>query len=157
MNQRNPSYLKQLTELGFYVEGRPIGGTLAGDALRNARQPGMDARQIDRSFKYNSVLAEDKLGVTDIYELDGSACIYFKSVGSEPTEDQVAHWQRAAWNHGLARMLWVCTPTEIRVFNAFAPPPERPGRSQVARPAALPDARGSTGCFEGAESHQRED
>ena len=60
----------------------------------------------------------------DIYELNGSPCIYFKSVGAEPSPQQLATWHRAAWNHGLARMLWICTPTHIRVFNAFAPPPE---------------------------------
>ena len=124
MNERNPSYLNQLGELGFYADGQPAAGTLDGDTLREARKSRADAQHIDRSFKYSSVLAEDKLGVTDIYELDGSACIYFKSVGSEPTDEEMARWHKAAWNHGLARMLWVCTPTQIRVFNAFAPPPE---------------------------------
>ena len=83
-----------------------------------------DAQHIDRSFKYGSILDETKLGVTDVFKLDGSPCIYFKSVGSEPTEEQIRQWHKAAWNHGLARMLWVCTPTQIRIFNAFAPPPE---------------------------------
>ena len=125
MDERESSYLHQLEELGFYVDGRPAAGTLNADALRNARKsPRPDAQHIDRSFKYGSVLDETKLGVTDVYELDGSPCIYFKSVGSEPSEQQIAQWHKAAWNHGLARMLWICTPTQIRVFNAFAPPPE---------------------------------
>jgi len=124
MDEPKPNYLRQLEELGFYVDGRPAPGTFHADALRVARKSQEDALHIDRSFKYGSVLDHTKLGVTDIYELDGSPCIYFKSVGSEPTEDQLAHWHKAAWNHGLARMLWVCTPTQVRVFNAFAPPPE---------------------------------
>lgn len=127
MNERKPVYLSQLQELGFYVDGRPAPGTLDANALREARKSQGDAQHIDRSFKYGSVLDQTKLGVTDIYELDGSPCIYFKSVGSEPTDDQIAQWHKAAWNHGLARMLWVCTPTHIRVFNAFAPPPQSPG------------------------------
>lgn len=123
MDGRNPNYLNQLEELGFYADDRPIAGTLDGDTLRDARKSQADAKHIDRSFKYGSVLNPTKLGVTDIYELDGSPCIYFKSVGSEPTDEQILQWHKAAWNHGLARMLWICSPTQIRVFNAFAPPP----------------------------------
>ncbi|MHC4399877.1 MAG: HsdM family class I SAM-dependent methyltransferase [Planctomycetota bacterium] len=124
MDERKPHYLNQLEELGFYVDGRPGAGTLDANALREARKSQVDVQHIDRSFKYGSVLDKAKLGVTDVYELDGSPCIYFKSVGSEPSEEQIAQWHKAAWNHGLARMLWLCTPTQIRVFNAFAPPPE---------------------------------
>jgi hypothetical protein len=113
-----------LEELGFYHDGRPSEGMLRGDDLREARRRGHSASQIDRSFKYDAVLQVDKLGVTEIFELDGSPCIYFKTVGSEPTPEQLAHWHRAAWNHGLARMLWVTTPTHIRIFNAYSPPRE---------------------------------
>lgn len=125
MDEWKADYRGRLEHLGFYVDGRPAAGTLNADALRNARKSlRPDAQHIDRSFKYGSVLDETKLGVTDVYELDGSPCIYFKSVGSEPSQEQIAQWHKAAWNHGLARMLWICTPTRIRVFNAFAPPPE---------------------------------
>jgi len=124
MDERNAHYIRQLEHLGFYVDGRPAAGTLDADVLRNARKSQADAQHIDRSFKYGSVLDETKLGVTDVYELDGSPCIYFKSVGNEPSAERIAQWHKAAWNHGLARMLWVCTPTQICVFNAFAPPPE---------------------------------
>lgn len=119
-----PSYTSQLEQLGFYVAGRPASGILDAGSLREARRTRTDARQIDRSFKYDSVLDPDKLGVTDIYELDGSPCIYFKSLAADPTPEQLKAWHRAAWNHGLARMLWVCTPRHIRVYNAFAPPPD---------------------------------
>jgi hypothetical protein len=126
MDEQRLAYRSQLADLGFYVDDRPSPGTFDADALRNARKSQADAHHIDRSFKYNAILDEDILGVTDIYELDGSPCIYFKSISAEPSEDQMARWQKAAWNHGLARMLWVCTPTRISVFNAFAPPPREP-------------------------------
>jgi hypothetical protein len=124
MNEPKTNYRGDLESLGFYVGGRPGPGMFDAETLRAASRSSADAQQIDRSFKYASVLDAKKLGVTDIYELDGSTCIYFKSVDNEPSEEQVAQWHKAAWNHGLARMLWVCTPTQIRVFNAFAPPPE---------------------------------
>jgi hypothetical protein len=112
----------QLEQLGFYREGKPSEGMLRADDLKQARHAGKSATQIDRSFKYEAILQDDKLGVTEIFELDGSPCIYFKSVGIEPSGRQLSNWHRAAWNHGLARMLWVSTPTHIRIFNAFAPP-----------------------------------
>lgn len=124
MERRDSSYTAQLEQLGFYVAGRPAAGILDGASLREARKKRTDARQIDRSFKYDSVLDPDKLGVTDVYELDGSPCIYFKSLAADPTPEQLQAWHQAAWNHGLARMLWVCTPSHIRVFNAYAPPPD---------------------------------
>ncbi len=124
MDERNLNYIKQLEGLGFYVNGRPAAGTLEADTLRAARKSGTDAQHIDRSFKYGSVLDESKLGISDVFELDGSPCIYFKSVAADPSDEQLANWHKAAWNHGLARMLWICTPTQIRIFNAFAPPPE---------------------------------
>ena len=124
MDECKAYYVDQLEGLGFYVDGRPAAGTLDADVLREAQNSQADAQHIDRSFKYGSVLDKAKLGITDVYELDGSPCIYFKSIGSEPSAEQIAQWHKAAWNHGLARMLWVCTPTEIRVFNAFAPPPD---------------------------------
>lgn len=122
MDETKPNYIRQLEELGFYADGRPVDAVLAGDVLRGARRQAADAEHIDRSFKYAAVLDAEKLGVTDIYELDGSPCIYFKSIGSEPSAEQLAAWHKAAWNHGLGRMLWICTPTEIRIFNAFTPP-----------------------------------
>lgn len=130
MDERKSRYVNQLQELGFYVHGRPAAGTLDADVLRAARKRRTDAQHIDRSFKYDSVLDPNKLGVTDVYELDGSPCIYFKSVGVEPSPEDNARWHKAAWNHGLARMLWVCTPTHILIFNAFAPPPKDPSGMQ---------------------------
>ncbi|HEV3341891.1 MAG TPA: N-6 DNA methylase [Pirellulales bacterium] len=124
MDDAKSNYIKQLEGLGFYADRRRVDGMLHGEVLRSARSQASDAEHIDRSFKYSAVLDRNKLGVTDIYELDDSPCIYFKSIGSEPSPDQMAAWHKAAWNHGLGRMLWICTPTEIRVFNAFAPPPK---------------------------------
>ncbi|RUL86995.1 HsdM family class I SAM-dependent methyltransferase [Tautonia sociabilis] len=122
MTEHNEQFESQLEELGFYRNGEPSKGMLRAGELKNARRAGVPANQIDRSFKYEAVLGGDKLGVTEIFELDGSPCIYFKSVGAEPTTEQLQNWHRAAWNHGLARMLWISTPSRIRIFNAFATP-----------------------------------
>ena len=76
----------------------------------------------DRKFRYAAVLKQDKLGITDVFEINGAPCIYFKSLAAEPTNEQIREWHRTAWNHGLGRMLWIVTPTTVRILNAFRPP-----------------------------------
>ncbi len=76
----------------------------------------------DRRFRYAAVFKRDKLGITDVFEINGAPCIYFKSLASEPTAEQIQEWHRTAWNHGLGRMLWIVTPTTVRVLNAFRSP-----------------------------------
>ncbi len=120
MAEPNERLKEQLEKLGFYRNGEPTEGTLRASDLKQASEGSSSAVQIDRAFKYDAVLQSDRLGVTDIFEINGSPCFYFKAVGSEPSTDQLADWHKAAWNHGLARALWVTTPTHIRVFNAFA-------------------------------------
>jgi N-6 DNA Methylase len=122
MTEPNDQLREQLEQLGFYRNGDPSEGILRASDLKGASEGSTSATRIDRAFKYDAILQDDKLGVTDIFELNGSPCVYFKAVGSEPTTDQLADWHKAAWNHGMARALWVTTPTHIRLFNAFAPP-----------------------------------
>ena len=76
----------------------------------------------DRRFRYAAVFKRDKLEITDVFEINGAPCIYFKSLAAEPTAEQIREWHRTAWNHGLGRMLWIVTPTTVRVLNAFRPP-----------------------------------
>ena len=128
-------YVRVLESTGFYHNGRPLPGVMwSADALRDAlatpadRKPG----HIDRAFKYQAVLRPERdggrLGVTDIFELCGrSPCIYFKRLDAEPDAAELTKkllsWQRVAWNHGRAPILWVVTPTQVRILNAYARPP----------------------------------
>ena len=93
----------------------------------------------DRKFRYNAVLNESKLGITDVFEINGAPCIYFKSLSTEPSNEQIQEWHRSAWNHGLGRMLWIVTPTTVRVLNAFLPP-ALPDSQRETHPAELLNA-----------------
>lgn len=117
---KSTSYEHLMNELGYRVS-KDDTSFVDGDALRSkATGDGLD----DRRFRYASVMSPEKLGVTDIFELNGSPCIYMKSLAAEPSPDEIRHWHRTVWNHGLGRMLWIVTPTQVRVLNAFAPPPK---------------------------------
>ena len=113
-----PEYRELIHGLGFSNDS---------DGGRNAQnifgQNELNAPEnSDRKFRYAAVLKQDKLGITDVFEINGAPCIYFKSLAAEPTNEQIREWHRTAWNHGLGRMLWIVTPTTVRILNAFRPP-----------------------------------
>lgn len=61
----------------------------------------------------------------------------FKDAGTaEPGSAQVDRWREAAWNVGLAPLLWVVTPTDVHIYNCYRSPVGSPS-SQEAYPAAL--------------------
>ena len=118
-------YQTLISELGYDSAGDA--SFVRGDALRDKTSgDGLD----DRRFRYASVLDPKKLGVTDVFEINGAPCIYMKSLAADPTADEIRSWHRTAWNHGLGRMLWIVTPTKVRVLNAFEPPPKTEGEKK---------------------------
>jgi len=130
-------YEEVLEATGFYRGGQPLGEAMwsASDPTATiAPQPGavaLDSERVERTFRYQAVVRPEaeggKLGIADVFELSGSPCIYFKHLSAEPEAQELTprllRWQRAAWNHGRAPMLWVVTPTQVRILNAYARPP----------------------------------
>lgn len=114
-------YTTLMNDLGYQKPG-PNYGLVSGDKLRQklSAGDGLD----DRRFRYAAILNENKLGVTDVFEINGTPCIYMKSLAADPSINEIRHWHRTAWNHGLGRMLWIITPTRVRILNAFEPPPK---------------------------------
>ncbi len=118
-----PEYQTLMQVLGYSsATGENTGGLIRGEQLRDNESQTDGDQLFDRRFRYASILDMDKLGVTDIFEINGAPCIYLKSLAADPTPHQLHTWHRTAWNHGLGRMLWIVTPTRVRVLNAFAPP-----------------------------------
>jgi len=133
-------YTRVLECTGFYRDGRPLAGAVwSSDELRSTVQPDATPsfERIDRAFKYQAVLQPEarngKIGISDVFELSQSPCIYFKRWDAEPESAeltrQLLDWQRAVWNDGRAPMLWVVTPTHVRVINAYVRP--RQGRTKT--------------------------
>ena len=134
-SQVTSEYRRLIRELGYAADGESS-GVVDGDEIRRAKTNAKSSVLLDKYFRYASVLSDAKLGITDVFEVNGTPCIYLKSLASEPTAEQIHLWHRTAWNHGLGRMLWIVTPKTLRVLNAFSPPTEEPS---VARrhPAQL--------------------
>jgi hypothetical protein len=57
-----------------------------------------------------------------IFFAQGSPTAIFKDAGGvEPDDHQLRAWHEAAWNIGIAPMLWIVTPTDIRLYDCYAP------------------------------------
>ena len=72
-----------------------------------------------------------------IFSAQDAPVSIFKDAGTaEPGSAQVHRWREAAWNVGLAPLLWVVTPTDVHIYNCYRSPVGSPS-SQEAYPAAL--------------------
>lgn len=112
------AYKEMMERAGFYRDGRPTTGVIETEALRrNSRD------LLDKRIKYNAVIDSTKINADAIFELSGSPCIYFTRLSqAEPDPAELANLRKMAWNHGLAPMLWIITPTQVYLYNCYAKP-----------------------------------
>jgi hypothetical protein len=112
-------YQRVMEETGFYRNGVPTGGVIEAESLRN------DNQQLEKRIKYSPVIDPEQINATAIFELSGSPCIYFTQLEqSNPDPRELARLHKLSWNHGLAPMLWVVTPTNVRLYNCYSEPTE---------------------------------
>ncbi len=53
----------------------------------------------------------------------GHSCIYFKDIEGI-SKEQIKQIRKDVWNTGRAPILWLISPTEVRIYDAFARPQE---------------------------------
>jgi len=78
-----------------------------------------------QNSRFRPVLSSGRVGLEAdaVFSAQTTPLAIFKDAGaSEPTPDQIVAWHEAAWNVGLAPLLWIITPTEIRLYNCYASP-----------------------------------
>ena len=108
-----------LERTGYLERGVPVPGLLTPDDWNSTSQR-------EKYFKYSAVLSTGGLGASAIFEISGAPCIYFAALpDQEPSPDQLRHLHRVAWNHGLAPLLWLVTPTRVLLYNAYSRPTTR--------------------------------
>lgn len=113
------SYMQVMEASGFYRNGVPTSGVIEASSLRNNPQ------QLDKRIKYSVVINPEQLNAKAIFELSGSPCIYFTQLEeSAPDPQELARLHRLSWNHGLAPMLWVVTPTKVLLYSCYSKPTE---------------------------------
>jgi hypothetical protein len=66
-----------------------------------------------------------------VFTVRGAVVSLFKDAGSDrPAPEEEASWHEAAWNLGLAPLLWVVTPTEVRLYDCYSPAVDPDGRPE---------------------------
>ncbi|MDY7006484.1 MAG: N-6 DNA methylase [Cyanobacteriota bacterium] len=113
------SYLEVMKATGFYQNGAPTSGVIEATELRD------NSQHLDKRIKYRTVIDPEQLNATAVFELSGSPCIYFTQLEqSDPNPQELARLHQLSWNHGLAPMLWVVTPTKVLLYNCYSKPKE---------------------------------
>jgi hypothetical protein len=100
-----------------------------GSAAHGLARPGEDAGN-----RLRAVLSDTRIGLEAdaAFSAQSVPTAIFKDAGyEEPSDAQIARWHEAAWNVGVAPLLWIITPTDIRLYDCYASP-ARGSAQQVA-------------------------
>jgi hypothetical protein len=74
-----------------------------------------DTLRLEPAFSDRAGLAVDA-----VYETVDGPMLLIKDAGSEmPSQDTLDRWVERAWNLGIAPLLWIVTPTDVRVYDSF--------------------------------------
>ena len=109
---RSAAFEKVLQATGYLGEkGRSAPGlTLAGEVA--------DA-------KLRTILNDDRVGLNAdaVFSAHSAVTGIFKDAGDEqPDAEKIRFWHEAAWNIGAAPLLWIVTPTDVRLYDCYASP-----------------------------------
>lgn len=113
MTDRSPNFLQALRQTGYLSSAdQPVPGlTLSGDGNTTRLRPVFDK-------------SESGLQADAIFSAQRSPISIFKDAGRcQPDSRQIHSWHEMAWNVGIAPLLWVVTPTDVRLYNCYASPP----------------------------------
>ncbi len=118
------AFIRALQATGYLgPEGQPAPGLLTRDSSEAARM--------------RAAMKDPRVGLEAdaVFTAQNTATALFKDAGGDsPSESEIARWHEAAWNIGLAPLLWIITPTEVRLYNCYASPRHGVGGDAGATP-----------------------
>lgn len=119
-----------------YKQALEATGYLASNGLP---APGLVPADDPRAAKMRAVFSDERVGLQAdaVFSAQNAPTSIFKDAGgAEPSDEDLRRWHEAAWNVGLAPLLWIITPTDIRLYDCYASP--EPTDEQAAQaPQAL--------------------
>lgn len=92
--------------------------------------PGFVAADDGASATLKRVFADDRIGLRAdaVFTAQNTPTSIFKDAGEHaPSADDLKRWHEAAWNIGVAPLLWIVTPTEVRLYDCYAAPATHSG------------------------------
>lgn len=110
----SPAYRHALEATGYF-----------GPSGRAA--PGLTQADDTNAGRLRAVFADDAVGLNAdaVFTAQQTPTSIFKdSGGAAPSEGDIRRWHEAAWNLSVAPLLWVVTPTDVRLYDCYASPPE---------------------------------
>ena len=106
------AFTRALTATGYLLpDGRPA--------------PGLARSGEDAGARLRAVLLDSRVGLQAeaVFSAQSVPTAIFKDAGdAAPSEQQLAQWHEAAWNVGVAPLLWIITPTDVRLYDCYASP-----------------------------------
>ena len=87
--------------------------------------PGLTLRECEGSSAWRMVFGykAGDLRADALYCAQSTPVSIFKDAGHEPPQpDQIRNWHEAAWNIGTVPLLWIITPSEVRLYDCYASP-----------------------------------
>lgn len=99
--------------------------------------PGLDRPGEVAAARLRSVFSDRHVGLRAdaVFSAQKVPTSIFKDAGDAvPTEAQIAQWHEAAWNISVAPLLWIITPTDIRLYDCYASPDKESPQQIATRP-----------------------
>jgi hypothetical protein len=87
--------------------------------------PGLLTTGTHVSGRLRSVLRDKRIGLRAdaVFTAQNVPTTIFKDAGGDDAqEEDIARWREAAWNIGVAPLLWIITPVEVRLYDCYASP-----------------------------------
>ncbi len=123
-NARSAAFKKALIYTGYLLpSGSPAPGmTLASQGANSRLRPALSNSRVG-------------LEADAVFSAQNTPLAIFKDAGTDfPTTEQIIKWHEAAWNVGLAPLLWIITPTDIRLYNCYESPAKGGSQDLAAQP-----------------------
>lgn len=101
--------------------------------------PGLTLADDEGASKLRSVFKNERVGLNAdaVFSTQNVPTSIFKDAGDvPPTDEEVRDWHEAAWNISVAPLLWIVTPTDVRLYDCYASPPQT-GPHASAAPSPL--------------------
>ena len=109
IRMKSSTFDRVLQATGFL---RPSGGPV----------PGLTLSDDEDAAKMQAVFRNDRVGLNAdaVFSAHSVPTSIFKDAGeAPPRQEEIRTWHEAAWNIGVAPLLWIITPTDVRLYNCY--------------------------------------
>ena len=98
--------------------------------------PGLTLAGGKDAAKLRTVFSDERVGLDAdaVFSAQNVPTAIFKDAADRvPSDEKVRDWNEAAWNISLAPLLWIVTPTDVRLYDCYASP-----RQSALKPSCAP-------------------